>query len=355
MRKLSWIVLIALVIVSWGIACSNSDSNNGDGGCRAGVVQCASPPSEIEVCINDNWEGMTCAKGCSSFKTLITSAELDCCSCEEPDDSLICTAANAGEAKCIEGFESVRVCDATEGWLAVDCNDLCKTTVGYQMIVDQELDCCFCDSPVDGDDDEDIADEEEEVADDLPLTCEYDPDMVGYIERVYDMNATLDTVFMQAMSNPIGKAVRVTSNNIAIGEYAKLDITPDDYATATEPLELVFKIDVDFTYYYILAFEFVGSTNFGEVQVYLDDYEQPLPHEDNTQPKDDTISLHLNLWDTNDAELVGPVQYEMVCLEEGEHLLRLRVSGKTAMSQGYAIGLDYIKLFKGSDPDNPGK
>ncbi len=349
-----WIAFfIAAVTVAIGIACDDSSSNGESENCRAGEIQCASPPYEIEVCINDEWEGMTCSKGCSSFKTLISTAELDCCSCGEPSGD-VCTAANAGEAQCIEGYEAVKVCDATQGWMSVDCADLCKTEAGYAMIVDQSLDCCLCSDPSDGDDDDvDEAEKEEEMIEDLPTTCEYDPELVGHIDRVYDSNATEETVFMQAQSNPIGKAVRVTSNNIAIGEYAKLDITPDDYATATEPLELVFKIDVDFTYYYILAFEYVGSLNFGEVQVYIDDYQQPLSHKDSSQPKDDTISLHRNLFGTNDAEIVGPIEYEMICLEEGEHLLHLRVSGKTATSQGYAIGLDYIKMFKGSDPDNP--
>jgi|GEM_PF-5538615 len=137
--------------------------------------------------------------------------------------------------------------------------------------------------------------------------------------------------FLKDESTPSDLAYIAETTNpgfIETKEYARLDATEVGQ-------ELVLSLDIETTYTYSILVKCVKGVNWGMVELYLDDAEEPLELQTGGTVQD----LHVTSTGSYDVALPSSFSvYKPVCLNYGSHRLRFRVSGKHENSEGYTIG-----------------
>ncbi len=146
-------------------------------------------------------------------------------------------------------------------------------------------------------------------------------------------------------SHPTSNVSIVEATNEDVGEYIRLSLTPTEFSQ-TENAEIVLKATVSHDFNYVLRLRYIRSSDWGQVSLYIDDRPERILRTSSESGDWEYIDLYVpeGALGGRDVLLSDSAGYESVCLEAGEHLLRFRVTGKNAASNGYTVGLSNDSL-----------
>lgn len=154
-------------------------------------------------------------------------------------------------------------------------------------------------------------------------------------------------------SNPSAKAEVYTTENphpdLSNATYVRLNLPggnsgPLDDQGEVQELVFDFSISIGFTYEYNITIDYVCGEDWGQVQLFLDDGEEPIFRIEDAQPRE-YIDLNCDVSGVYEEKPLKKIVYDTVCLEEGMHKLRVRVVGRSGDSAGFTIGVDYVMIL----------
>ena len=125
-----------------------------------------------------------------------------------------------------------------------------------------------------------------------------------------------------------------------VHSYVRLDAT-DIEDSDGNPQELVFDVYIERTYTYNIMMTYAGGDNWGKVGLFLGEREILLPE---TYEFKDEYDLYCEPPKDYEEALMEKVAYDAVCIQSGSYQLKVRVVGRNVQSDGYSIGVDYIRF-----------
>lgn len=361
--KKRWYLLVLPLVILFSVSCGSGSETDGDTdgdsenttGIEVGLPCSSDAACSTNLCYPFSDELKACSTTCSSDSECIDLSIGTCCQTTKENQN-ICYPASLcspscdypGENRCF-GNDVYTCSDQGRLVSKTDCTEDGKICSGGE-----------CMRLIDGDTDDDWnipdGDQEDDVEEEAPVyECGNPCQSISFINQ----DATNENFFMISMSNPEEKASVYTVDTELSGlpagfidaKYAKLtldSVTSGPLDNENNVQELVFLLDIDYTYKYDFKINYVCGKNWGQTSLFIDNV--LIKRQTDISELQDYVDLQCTpAVGFEEKSLGDPIAYKTVCLEKGEHKVQVRVIDKKSTSNGYTIGVDQFLILPSTE------